>query len=161
MNLKNLIIKYYEKSGDLGLEIKKYKNIKTEIIENVVKIINFKNNKDIINFSFYPIGSYDIEKNIWIWNFNNFSYDKNKIWINKIKEFNKKITNYDDFLFIEEINYYLSNDIFFIENEKIFDLVRLVNYILEGIGTFTIDKNQNNIKKIDFLIIKDINLDNR
>ena len=161
MNLKDLITKYNKKIGDLGLEIKKYKNTKIEINNNILKLINIKDNKDIINCNYYPIGSYDIEREIWNWNFNNFSYDKSNKWIKIIKDFKEKLIDFNDFEFIEEANYYLSKDLFIIENHKIYDLVRLVNFILKGLGTYTIEKNINNIKKLDFFIIKDIILDNR
>ena len=169
MDLKHEIDNYFKNKDNIEkLLFTKYEKkmiIDKDIINN--QIIISANKKIILKFTYYFIGSFDLNKSIWIWTYNNFLLDNsNKSFTNKIINFKEEIkNNYPKYKktkndIYEKYLYYLSNEICYIEKSNILDIMKLSMYILNGIGTFREYDIDNSINKINFYIIKNINLNN-
>ena len=168
MNLKEKIDNYYIKSNDIGEILKKkYQkyNIEKDIINNQIIISN--NKKIILKFTYYFVGSYDINNSLWIWTINNFLLDnKNKSFTKNLIDFKQNLKNNFNMYkntptdVFEKYIYYLSNDICYIKSSNILDIMKLNMYILKGIGTFNEVITDNAINKVNLYVIKNINLNN-
>jgi len=168
INFENDVNSNYKRINDLGnIIISKYKKLQiTKNIDNrTIIVYNTETSNKLLEFHYIFIGSYDIDKSIWMWSYNNFTLDdKGRSFKNKIdktiKDIVSNVDKYSDFTYVEKIYNYLSNDIFSIENKHILDIVKISLYSLGGKGVITDFVNMSNINKLDFYIIKDVIVNN-
>jgi hypothetical protein len=168
INFENDVNNNYKRINDLGTVINnKYKKIHVaKNIDNKTLIVyNTENNVKLLEFHYIFIGSYDIDKSIWMWSYNNFTLDnKGRLFKNKLDETMKNlldnIDRYSDFTYVEKIYNYLSNDMCCVENKYILDIVKISLYSIGGKGVITEFLNISDVNKLDFYIIKDILVNN-
>ena len=133
VNLKNDINTYYKKINDVGsIILKKYKNI--YLVENqndnTISIINSDNNEIVLTCTYWYVGSYDINRELWLWSYNNFSLNNKSIQFKQyiddfIIDIKNNIKNYNksDYEYIETIYNYLNNEILYIQYKYILILL--------------------------------------
>lgn len=167
-SFENDVNNNYKHINDLGNIINsKYKKLKiSKNIDNRTIIIhNAETNIKLLEFHYIFIGSYDVDKSIWIWSYNNFTLDTKgrsfKTTIDKtIKDIMNNVDKYSDFAYVEKIYNYLSNNMFYVENKHILDIVKISLYSLGGKGVITDFVDMPNINKLDFYVIKDVVVNN-
>lgn len=167
MKLESKIDKYYRKINDIGVSInKKHKKTVLEK-DNINKIITVKdeNNKNLLKFSYVYIGSYDIDKELWMWSYNNFSLDdslknfKNSLF-SLANEIKSNVNNYDDASYVEKVYNYLMNEIYCIKHNNILDVMKLSIYSLQGNGVISEFSGSSGVNKLDFYVVMNIVLNN-
>jgi len=170
VNLKNDINTYYKKINDVGsIILKKYKNI--YLVENqndnTISIINSDNNEIVLTCTYWYVGSYDINRELWLWSYNNFSLNNKSIQFKQyiddfIIDIKNNIKNYNksDYEYIETIYNYLNNEILYIQYKYILNLLKVIMYILKCNGIIPNFNSINGLDKMDFYIIKNITLNN-
>lgn len=168
ISFENEVNDNYKSINDIGLIINnKYKKIQIDKdIENrTITIYDIETKNKLLRFNYIFIGSYDVDKNIWMWSYNNFTLDnKERLFKNKIdktiKDINNNINRYSDFKYVERLYNYLSNDVYCVENKFILDIVKIALYSMGGKGVITDFTNQSGINKLDFYVIRDIIINN-
>lgn len=167
MKLESKIDEYYKKINDIGTILgKKYKKtaMDKDKVNRTISVIN-EDSKILLKFTYHYVGSYDIDKELWLWSRNNFSLDnKEKEYVKLIEEFTNNllidITKYSDDGFVEKAYNCLKNDVSVISHKNIFGLMKLILYILKGNGVISDYDNTTGINRLDFYVVKDIILNN-
>lgn len=123
-----------------------------------VDIIN-KSNKSIkLKAEYQIIGIYHISLSFWYWGWSLAYVNKSLISIlNKIRQYDinnihnidKNVTSKE----IEEINYYISNNNFYLHYENLIKILKLVLYLTNGLWYFPIKKGDD---KVEFILITKI-----
>ena len=112
------------------------------------------------------LGIYDEQTNLFTWGCNFEIINKKKIMLSKIiKKKSNTIKNiittlkYTDVEYLEEIYYYLSNNMFYIDNTKLINLVNISLFITKKkgivVGNGSLFDNQQLATKV-FYIITDV-----
>ncbi len=133
--------------------------------ENITIDIFGKNNKKIMSVNYEILGSYDDKLKLFSWACNHQLVNKKMIKLSNqirksVNQIKKLLTNftYSDVEYLEKLHYYLSNSVFFINNDNISELLHYCLYFSKGMGiiendTFFMDKHRS-IKM--FYIVTDI-----
>jgi hypothetical protein len=168
--LKSDVNEYYKSINDIGsILLKKYKDVK--VVENqnddTISIINNENDEILLTCTYWYIGAYDIDRELWLWSYNNFALNTNSTKFKKyiddfILEIKKNIKKYDkiEHEYIETVYNYLNNEIIYIQYKYILDLLKVMIYLLKCNGIMPYFNPVNGINKMDFYIIRDITLNN-
>jgi len=130
------------------IDIKKNYNINfDEKRKNIIIISDDKNKKLVGNYIFF--GIYQPDTKLWIWSSSIPGVNKNQIkFINDLR--NKKfIFENDDNIDTIFIYQLLSNDVIYIDNKNMFNLInKTLNFLVDGIFVFNPINNTNNIQFI-------------
>lgn len=164
MKFKTILDDEYKKSGNI---FTKLVSCDDKIITQNNKMLNIKesidlycNNKKIINAEYEHLGVYDTTTHIFSWGWNLFLIDKTKIEnILKIKNFSKTLKKYilkkqyADVEYMERLLYYITHNMFFIEQDNLKDIFMLSTFITKNIYVYgtRVDKNI-----IEFVLVKNI-----
>jgi hypothetical protein len=160
--IKKNYIKISNKINEI-LNNKKY-NIQTSIDHNENNILNilFDDTKSL-SVTYEIMGIYDNKCNIFSWGDSNLlTNNKINTIIKKIKKTKNLLQNiiidnkYDDNDFIEKILYYVENNIFFINEKNIINLIYYCCYKTECLSVINDNIIINNKKYIIFYFITDI-----
>jgi hypothetical protein len=134
------------------------KNYEISILNGTTMEIYGKNKK-ILTVKYEILGSFDISLMVFSWAYKLMIIDKKTTKLSrKIKKHKKKIKklivnkNFNDSDFLEEIYYYLSNGIFFVDKDKINNIIILSLFITKCKGIINITKNNT----ILYFLITDI-----
>lgn len=173
MKLESIIDESHTKKDDIGLYIRNlYKDINIEITsEGSLQVIVIdpsskkKESSLLLEFDGPFIGSYDPERELWLWNFNNYVLSKKeKKFMEKVDDFKdellKNVNKYKDKKYVEMVYNYLSNEIVAIKSDNLFIMVKIFSHIFKGNGIITRTTTQSGIEKIDFFVIEHILVDN-
>ena len=158
-NLKNDISKKIDIGKDYSFE--RYEENKNQLV-NI-----FLDEKLILKAEYNVIGMYNIPLSIWYWGWNIAFLNKDLIKdLQMVSDFlNLLDKNYQDFDAKEAdlLYYFLSNPNFYITNDKIDEIIKLVLYLTKTIWFFPIkyiNKNNNisidQLDKIEYIVIRRI-----
>ena len=167
MKLESKINKYYKKINDIGVVLnEKYETttINKDLSNRIITVQDGKG-KNLLKFNYFYVGSYDVDKELWMWSYNNFSLDdKSTDFRNVIKRFSSEIKSeavkYEDIKYVERIYNYLSNEINCVEHKHILDIIKVCVYALNGRGIVPDFNNTSGVNKLDFYVVMDIMLNN-
>ena len=126
----------------------KEKKEKDYIIENTINknednildiYSNNKKEKKLLSLKYEVMGIYDYSCNLFSWeNMMILTNKKLSILSKKVKNYKKEIKEmiikkqYKDISYMETMLYYISNNVFFIEESNLLDLVKFSCYILDN-----------------------------
>ena len=134
--INNKFIKLNQLSHDL---LQKCKSNNITINENDNNTIDVICNKEKLFMAEYEIlGSYDVSNGIFIWGWKMIDRE-NKHKTKSLKKYYKNIHNYvvnnkySDIKYLERIHYYLSNDIFYLENDHLDIIIKFCCATLNSI----------------------------
>lgn len=159
MSLQELINKDFNK---LTQKLSSILNNRTYKIDAKVtkydeKIINIYDNKDdlILSANYETIGTYDMATSILFWESAFQLFPKSELYeqMNLYKkELSDHIINrkYNDSKFMEEMYYYITNNICYINDKNIENLMKLIIHITKHMGI--IDESTEDNKKIFYVI---------
>lgn len=149
------------------------KNIKfnfiTEPNKKIIEIIDDKTNKPLLKAYHRTIGIYNIVNSIWYWAWNIDFIDKSAI-IDKSKftslEKNIKNNYYkDNSKDIDELYFYITNNNFYMTQDRISNLIKVILYIEDGKWVVTKrhydhtmqdDNGKNPLLYIEYIILDNI-----
>lgn len=111
-------------------------NIVNDNNENILNVFN-SNNKRVLTAKYEILGNYNNTTSLFNWGCDMFVQNKNLTALSKeIKNYSKKLKklileeNYPDSDYLERLYYYLTNDIFYLLQDNVSDIVKLSNFIL-------------------------------
>jgi hypothetical protein len=154
MLLEELINKNFDKYTD---KIKSILENKTHKIDAYIskydeKIINIYDNNDnlLLSANYETIGTYDLSTSIFFWEFAFQLFPKLELSDN-IESYKKELSDaiikrtYKDSKYMEQLYYYITNNIFYIKYENIENLLKFIIYITKynGIVDETLSDNKN------------------
>lgn len=136
----------------------------TEINENSFLDVYGNNRKKILTAKYQLLGTFDIGNEIFIWGSNQVIVDKELILFSKIvKKYSAKIKKYiiqkkcEDVEYMERIYYYISNSVFFIEKDKIEEIIKFAVFVTKCKGIIkSVNTNASNNKIMSLYFITDI-----
>ena len=131
-NNSNLTYKFNQQIDSIKTQLSK--EFTMDAYEN--KMVNlYDKNKKLMSCTYEIIGIYDTKTNIFTWGCNTLN-DKNLLKISsKIRKYVKSLENmiikkeYSDTNYMERLHYYLSNCMFYIQNDNIKDLMEFCIYV--------------------------------
>lgn len=130
---------------------------------NEIPIIEvFNKNQLLFKAEYNVIGIYNIPLSVWYWGWNIGFIDKKLINdILEVKNFKNILKDkYQEFdpIEAEQFYYLLSNDNFYISNDKIELITKLVMFLTKGVWTLPIllENNTNEMDRIKYILIKKI-----
>ena len=133
----------------------------------------YDNDKLVLKAEYELIGIYNMFNSIWYWAHNIQFINRHLAKESKkIKEFSKELKdNYEKYDPIEADTYYYisKNGNFYTSSDNVIKMIKLMLYVCKGLWyipvcagkdnvTCTINKNKSSIKRMEYLIIKKINI---
>jgi hypothetical protein len=147
----------------IGIDDYKIKNKISKNNEHLMDVFLIKNNKKIMSTKCEIMGFYNKDCNTFYWGdlfipmntYINKSLKKIKKSKNKLKDMiiDKK---YDDIEFLEQLLYYVSNNVFYIDDTNIDKLARYVCYKTDSLGLLLHKEEINKKQYILYYLIKEI-----
>lgn len=139
-DFKDIIkIEYENLSKTLNGVLENNKEYEVAIVEDsderILEVFN-KNNKKILTTKYEILGSFNKKLNIYCWGCDSLVKNKELTNLSKeIKNYSKTLKKliinkqFKDEEYMERLYYYLTNSMFYIENENLSDLIKISIYI--------------------------------
>ena len=167
MDLVKIINKYHKDTGDICLKIiKKYNNVSVynDTQKDLVRIYSNEIEQPLIVFKHIYAGTYDLDKKIWYWGFNNISLSKEYLKIKEeLQDYIKKFvsdTNQHNVKYIEKYHNYITNDMLNLQISEIFDIMRFLVFFFKGKGYIGTTTKKYGCNKSDYYIVHKILVNN-
>lgn len=166
MNFEDIIKnEYRELTKSLADVLKNNTNYIIEIVinpnDNIMDIFD-DNNKKILTIQYEVLGTYSNNLGIFSWACDNIVGNKEIIELSKnTKKYSKNLkkliieNNFEDVKFLERLYYYLSNNMFFIDNKNINDIITISVFVTKTLGVVK-SNNTSNKNITTFYLVTDI-----
>lgn len=155
MDLFKKAMQYYSKVGDIGYDaLSTTSNGKIGHNENKGEVVLYdgKSFKPLLVFKPIYAGSYHIESGMWIWGYNNITVSKKYKRIKdqlhstakKLEMDIDELSNNKEIEKLQSIHYFLTNDSVSVGPKKLWDIIKIVMYVLSAKGFIAEEKGNGN-----------------